>query len=219
MKQIDQDGNAVCQMSVTYTAMADKDSVLEGIVRKAQNTISSLGAKPRLLSRRQDLGFKHGLPTFTQVNDIKDMCGRIVPLSTMVAGFPYSTSGYTDSTGDFFGQSFDGSLIMIDFWKRGGDRTNSNLVIMGNPGTGKSTVIKSIAEIEYKNGTKIIFIDPESEYRDLCRNLNGDIIYTGGGKGKINPLQIRPVPRDDDESEENETLYTDDGHGLSYNFV
>ena len=58
-------------------------------------------------------------------------------------------------------------------------------------------------------GTKIIFIDPEREYKELCNELGGDWINAGGGsKGRINPLQIRPVPADD-ENEQGEKLYPD----------
>lgn len=49
-------------------------------------------------------------------------------------------------------------------------------------------------------GTKIIFIDPEREMKDLCMALNSDWINAGGRtNGKINPLQIRPTPIDDDD--------------------
>lgn len=214
MKQMDQDGKAVCKMTVTYTTMSDNDNTLSRCCRKAQSTIAALGARNRLLSRRQDLAFKQCLPTFTQVKEINEMCGRIVPLNTIVGGFPISSSSFTDSKGDYFARSLNGSLIMLDLWKRGGDRTNSNIVIMGSAGQGKSTAVKSIALMEYKNGTKIIFIDPESEYRDLCRNLGGDIINAGGGRDKINPLQIRPAPRDDDDEDELDRLYIDEGNGL-----
>ena len=55
---------------------------------------------------------------------------------------------------------------------------------------------------EFASGTKIIIIDPEREYKDLCNNLGGDWIDCGGGsKGRINPLQVRSVPLDDDDEE------------------
>lgn len=53
-----------------------------------------------------------------------------------------------------------------------------------------------------------------ADYKELCHNLNGDWINAAGGsKGRINPLEIQPVPRDDEEEEEN--LYQDKGHGMS----
>lgn len=44
-------------------------------------------------------------------------------------------------------------------------------------------------EMEYMKGIKIIVIDPESEYREMCQNLKGDWINEVGGEGgMINPL-------------------------------
>lgn len=73
---------------------------------------------------------------------------------------------------------------------------------MGGSGSGKSTAIKHIIASEYARGTKIIVIDPESEYKDMCYNplFEGNWIDVAGGKGGlINPLQIRPVPPDTDD--------------------
>ena len=86
----------------------------------------------------------------------------------------------------------------------------------GNSGVGKSTAIKHILLSEYMKGTRIIVIDPESEYRDLCQNLNGDWINAvGGSKGMINPLQVRPSPRDDEDEKEELRLYRDEGYGIN----
>lgn len=90
----------------------------------------------------------------------------------------------------------------------------ASFVIMGVAGIGKSTVVKHIMLSEYMKGTKILCIDPESEYKDMCRNLNGSWLNAGGGKnGRSNLLQIRPAPRDDDD--ETDKLYTDEGNGMS----
>ena len=96
----------------------------------------------------------------------------------------------------------------MDPWKRGGDRTNSNFCVMGNSGVGKSTAVKHILLSEYIRGTKIIVIDPESEYKEMCQKLSGDwISATGGFKGRLNPLQVLPSPRDDEEEPEENRLY------------
>ena len=73
-------------------------------------------------------------------------------------------------------------------------QNQQQLCVMGNSGVGKSTAIKHILLSEYMKGTRIIVIDPESEYRDLCQNLNGDWINAvDGSKGMINPLQGQTV--------------------------
>ncbi len=56
-------------------------------------------------------------------------------------------------------------MIVLDLWKRGGDRTNSNIVILGHSGQGKSTVIKNVILSEYMMGTKLLIVDPEREVR------------------------------------------------------
>jgi hypothetical protein len=68
------------------------------------------------------------------------------------------------------------------------------------------------------------------DYKDLCLNLNGDWINAGGDKrGLLNPLQIRPAPRDTDDrrdagpnekkngvsADNDPPLYVDDGYGMS----
>lgn len=70
--------------------------------------------------------------------------------------------------------------------------------------SGKSTVIKHIIASEYACGAKIIIIDPEGEYKDMCCNplFEGDWIDVAGGRdGLINPLQICIVPPDDENED------------------
>lgn len=105
-----------------------------------------------------------------------------------------------------------GGLVIIDPWKRGNDRTNSNWVIMGVAGVGKSTAIKHILLNEYMSGTKIILVDPEREYKFLTAELGGDWINAGGSGVRSNPLQIRPVPQDEEDS--NDPLFADEGKGM-----
>ncbi len=51
------------------------------------------------------------------------------------------------------------------------------------------------------------------DYKDLCQKLNGDWINAGGDqRGRLNPLQIRPAPRDADSDS---PLYVDEGYGMS----
>ncbi len=210
MVQIDQQGETVGLMSINIMPIARDEETLQKVSRKTESTCAMAKCKPRVLANLQKEAFKMLSPFYTREESIEQICERIIPLSTFVGGFPFSSSGYNDGTGYFFGRDASGGLVVLDTWKRGNDRTNTNMVIMGVAGVGKSTAVKHIALSEYMKGTKLIFIDPEREYKELCEALNGDWINAGGGSnGRINPLQIRPTPVDD-----NDDVYKDEGHGM-----
>ncbi|MEG2383045.1 MAG: DUF87 domain-containing protein, partial [Oscillospiraceae bacterium] len=106
-------------------------------------------------------------------------------------------------------------IISLNFLYRGGERTNGNIICSGMSGRGKTTALKHIIQCLFMAGVKIIVIDPEREFRDLCRNLNGTWLDAGGGTAKINPFQIRPVPMDDDDEEECDRLYNSNDNAMA----
>ncbi|WP_270405760.1 VirB4 family type IV secretion system protein [Paenibacillus timonensis] len=214
MLQIDQNGETVGLMNVLVMPFANDDKLFARTCRRVENTFSLMRCKIRTLAHLQKDSLRHLSPMYPSQNSIENILNRIMPMSTFVGGFPFASSGFNDGSGYYLAKDASGGLIIIDPWKRGGDRTNSNMVVMGVAGVGKSTAVKHIALSEYMKGTKVIFIDPESEYKELCQQLGGDWINAGGGSsGKINPLQIRPAPRD--EEGEEHPLYKDEGNGMS----
>ncbi|MDR1069798.1 MAG: hypothetical protein LBL37_03310, partial [Gracilibacteraceae bacterium] len=220
MLQIDQNGETVGLMSVSIMPIAHDDKTFAKVTRRVDSVLGVMKCKGRALASLQKEGLQNISPTFPTVAGIENIIQRIVPMSTFIGGFPFASSGLNDGTGYFIAKDNSGGLIIADTWKRGDDRTNSNWIFMGVAGVGKSTAVKHIALAEYMKGTKLIFVDPESEYKDLCLNLGGDWINAGGDKrGLLNPLQIRPAPRDSDEDDkkgdEGSPLYADEGCGLS----
>ena len=213
MRNIDQQGEAIGQMGITIMPFSNEDNIFEKGCRKVESRATAINCRLRNLSSLQKEGFKQLSPFYTSEVRVEQIINRIVPLSSFIGGFPFASSGYNDGLGYYFAKDSFGGLVIIDPWKREEDRTNSNFVIMGVPGVGKSIAIKHIVLSEYMRGTKLIFIDPHREYWELCKNLNGDWINAGGGsRGKINPLQIRTTPKDDED--ETEKLYKDEGYGM-----
>jgi type IV secretory pathway VirB4 component len=54
--------------------------------------------------------------------------------------------------------------------------------VLGVSGAGMSITDKFIALMEeYTKGSRIIFIDPMSEYKNLCENFDRDFINADGG--------------------------------------
>ncbi|MGL5434567.1 MAG: VirB4 family type IV secretion system protein [Lachnospiraceae bacterium] len=218
MKQIDREGETVGLMSVSVMPIAKDERVFRKVCRRAESMVSVQKCKMRAVPNLQKECFKHISPAFPNNEKIESILQRIVPLSTFVGGFPFASSGFNDGEGYYFAQDTNGGLVIVDTWRRASDRTNSNFVIMGNSGVGKSTAIKHIIQAEYMKGTKIIVIDPESEYKGLCYNLKGDWINAVGGEGgggRFNPLQVRPSPRDDEQENESQRLYRDEGYGMN----
>lgn len=214
MKQVDQNGEKIGAMSLLIAPVTRDDKSMGKVCRKVESAITVARCKGRVLSSLQKEAFKQLSPFYSTEDKIEQITQRILPLSSFIGGFPFASSGLNDGQGYYLAKDTSGGLVVTDFWLRGGDRTNSCMTIMGVGGVGKSTAIKHIILAEFMRGTKIIIIDPEREYKELTRNLHGDWLNCGGGmKGRINPLQIRRVP-EDDEDEEGEKLYADEGNGV-----
>lgn len=77
----------------------------------------------------------------------------------------------------------------MDFDRRAEDKTTSNILILGNSGQGKSYLMKLILTNIRESGKRIICLDPESEYEDLCEALGGCYIDFMSGEYTINPLE------------------------------
>ncbi|PWL54482.1 MAG: hypothetical protein DBY36_02460 [Clostridiales bacterium] len=214
MQRIDQEGETVALMSLAVMPVAQDEKQFTKVCRRVESVLNVQKCKARTLSNLQKEAFQAISPTYPSNKTVDDITSRIIPMSTFVGGFPFASNGFNDGSGYYFAKDNSGGLVIVDTWKRGNDRTNSNMVVMGVAGVGKSTAVKHIMLSEYMKGTKIITIDPESEYKEMCLNLGGDWINAGGGQGgMLNPLQIRPAPVDDDG--EADKLYQDEGNGMS----
>lgn len=158
--------------------------------------------------RVSDQSFQQ-LPTFvaSQVNGYDPFVkkARGVPGSTLAAVFPWIFAALRDDKGINLG-SCDGVPTFLDFFRRDSERVNSNMVIVGKSGGGKSYATKSILSNLAADDSKIFVLDPENEYTDLAENLNGKFInVANASQGRINPFQIITSLEDDEAEAGQET--------------
>ena len=114
---------------------------------------------------------------------------RVLPASSVANLYPFNYSGKTDAHGFYIGRDKYGSNILVDFDKRDEDKTNSNILILGNSGQGKSYLLKLLLCNILESGKSVICLDPEHEYVDLCKELGGCFIDLMSGEHIINPLE------------------------------
>ena len=139
------------------------------------------------LTLRQREGFLSVLPT--GYNQFGAQFERVLPASSVANLYPFNFSGKTDPHGIYIGRDKFGTNILTDFERRSEDKTNSNILILGNSGQGKSYLMKLILSNLRESGKRIITLDAEAEYEDLTANLGGCYIDFMSGEYIINPLE------------------------------
>lgn len=139
------------------------------------------------LTLRQKEGFLSAVPTGS--NQFGAQYERVLPASSVANLYPFNFSGKTDPQGAYIGRDKYGTNILVDFDRRAEDKTNSNALILGNSGQGKSYLLKLILTNIRESGKRIICLDPESEYETLCDALGGCYIDFMSGEYTINPLE------------------------------
>ena len=140
----------------------------------------------RLLLRQQQ-GFISVMPSGWNV-----FCGqfeRVLPASSVANLYPFNYSGKTDPNGFCLGRDKFGSNVLTDFNRRADDKTNANILILGNSGQGKSYLLKLILTNLREAGMHILALDPEMEYEELTENLGGCFIDLMSGEYIINVLE------------------------------
>ena len=127
---------------------------------------------------------------------------RGIHSGSVAAIFPFVYKNLMDEDGIFIGRS-SGIPVFINFFRRDSDRVNSNTVIIGKSGSGKSYATKTILAQLAAEDSKIFILDPENEYTKMARGLNGKVIDVGTAKeGRLNPFHIITTLSDDEEDSE-----------------
>lgn len=139
------------------------------------------------LMLRQQQGFICVMPSGWNV--FGDQFERVLPASSVANLYPFNYSGKTDANGFCLGRDKFGSNILVDFNKRADDKTNANILILGNSGQGKSYLLKLILCNMRQSGMHVLALDPEMEYEELTNNLGGCFIDLMSGEYIINVLE------------------------------
>ena len=173
--------------------------------KEVRNVLKQYGFKYSDLFGRQVDAFVSS--SVNRIDTLKHFY-RSMPSTTIAASFPMVDSIMQDPAGFCIGESAaSGYPVFIDFFTRDSrkGRINSNMMVIGKSGSGKSYATKAILTNLAADRTKMFILDPEQEYDVMTKNLGGKVIDVGTNKsGILNPFHIMAALEDLDAATEDE---------------
>ena len=174
---------------------------LELYLSKIEGIMQSKGLITKRANFRQAQVFKSCMPLMVNNIDIKNSARRNILTSGLISTYPFISSTIFDENGVFIGQNiYNNSLVFIDRYDTSKYK-NANMCIFGTSGAGKSFFTKLMILRYRLLGIEQYVIDPEREYLNLCKNLEGTEIKIGPASSDfINIMEIRKESLEDGEN-------------------
>lgn len=172
------------QFGLYVTVYADSLKELEEAVETLEINIGSKMVYTRRASWQTEQGFNTTLPL------AKDWVQVYANLNTspIASTFPFTSSELTSDDGILYGiNRHNNSLILFDRFSM----QNANFVVFATSGAGKSYAIKLEVLRSLMQGTDVIIIDPEREYKYLSEAVGGVYINISlNSDSRINPFDL-----------------------------
>lgn len=175
------------------TIYAPNKELLEKYSRNVTSTLAAMNVTAKPATLQQEPAFISTQPLGLD----KLYITRNMDTTSLATTFPFVTSELTMDHGIMYGINMHNkSLVIFDRF----ELENANAVIFAKSGAGKSYFVKLEAIRSLMLGTHIIIIDPEREYEDLSKAVNGAYISFSQDKGhKMNPFDLSGVSEEGDD--------------------
>ena len=125
---------------------------------------------------------------------------RNLDSSSAALAFPFMSSELVQESGILYGiNKSNNSLVILDRF----GLHNANSIVFAQSGSGKSYATKVEILRQLMQGTKVIVIDPEREYKRLTDSVKGTYIkLSAKSKQKINPFDLAVTHHQKDDISE-----------------
>lgn len=172
------------QVSIYTTLTADTLAELNKLTTSLESVLSTKLFYTKTSIFQQLAGLQSTLPRAENLLNQK----RNLDSSSAALTFPFVSSELVQESGILYGvNKSNNSLVILDRFSL----NNGNSIIFAQSGSGKSYTAKVEILRQLMQGTKVIVIDPEREYKQLSQSVNGSYIkISAKSKEKINPFDF-----------------------------
>jgi conjugal transfer ATP-binding protein TraC len=171
-------------LSLYVTCKADSLDELNLLSKKIESELNSIMILPRVAQLRMLQGFKSTAPL--GIDELKIQ--RDITTHALSAFFPFTSQFMqADNSGVWLGMNKNNIPIIKDIF----NLPNPNGLVLAQSGGGKSYFCKLLITRYLLNGTKVMVIDPQGEYRALVGEFKGQLINLSRTSNTIiNPLDL-----------------------------
>jgi conjugal transfer ATP-binding protein TraC len=184
LDELQKGNDKLFNISLYITCKANSLGELELLCRKVQSQLNALMIIPKIAMFQMDHGYKSMLPL------AEDKLGlhRNITSKGLSAFFPWTSPFFQiEEKGVWLGLNKNGIPIIKDIFSL----SNPNGVILAQSGGGKSYFAKLLISRYLLNGTRVMVIDPQGEYRNLVGKFGGERIdLSRTSDSIINPLDL-----------------------------
>lgn len=172
------------QVSIYVTLIADSLQELNKVTTLLDTALATKLFYTKMAGFQQLEGLQSTLPRGENLLAQK----RNLDSSSAALTFPFTSSELVQESGILYGiNKSNNSLVIVDRFSL----HNANSITFAQSGSGKSYAAKVEILRQLIQKTKIIVIDPEREYQQLCNSLDGSYIkLSARSQEKINPFDF-----------------------------
>jgi type IV secretory pathway VirB4 component len=172
------------QMSVYICLRAETLEELNKITKMLENALAARLFNVKTARYQQLEALQSVLPRGEDALSQK----RNLDSSSAALAFPFMSSELVQENGILYGvNNSNNSLVILDRFSL----HNANSIVFAQSGSGKSYATKVEILRQLMQGTKVIVIDPEREYKNLAESVHGTYIkLSAKSQEKINPFDL-----------------------------
>lgn len=172
------------QVSIYIAISATSLAELDRTTKLLETALSARLFYTKVARYQQLEGLQSVLPRGEDILNQK----RNLDSSSVALTFPFMSSELVQESGILYGvNKSNNSLVILDRFSL----NNANSIVFAQSGSGKSYATKVEILRQLMQGTNVIVIDPEREYKRLSESVNGTYIkLSAKSMEKINPFDL-----------------------------